>query len=66
MTLTEFNKLVSLTRMGERKGKTYRACKLILVDGLSQYAAAKKCRVSASHVLKAKLRLLELQRIIAQ
>lgn len=56
MTPAQFTRSLASTRM-DPAGKTAAACRLVLVDGLSQNAAAKQIGVDIRAVSRAVLRL---------
>lgn len=63
MTETEFKKAVAATRL--RPGsRTVAACRLVLVDGLTAYAAARKIGITAG-AISAGLRALRRPRCAA-
>ena len=51
MTLTQFHHMIAATHL--RDGKTAKACRLVLVDGLSAYRAARISDVDQSAVIRA-------------
>jgi hypothetical protein len=58
MTAAEFKRRVALTRMG---GRSLHAARLVLVDGLSRYAAAERVGVGIAAVSRAAARIENMQ-----